>query len=411
MLLGAIAGRTLMGADMPPPSAPPSPPGYTSASLALLDPPDQPAPAPVTSNNTAGPFDRWTLVSSGETPGFFGARWIGNQFVALGQRAIMTSPDGITWRNPGASLSGTFYDIATNGNIFVAVGDKGGLATSPDLKTWTSQTSPTSGRIYGVYWFNNQFFATGDGLVYTSAMGSAWSTQSFGGSYFHHGTLAGNNLVIADSDGVSITNGFSRRHISNPDRMMDVAFNNSLLVAVGSAPNPLWTSADGSSWQKSTPGSPESLGAVTWTGSQFVAGGGNSTILNSPDGNMWSVRSLGSKSNIYAVAGHGDTVVAVTATGEIYTNQNIAAVAKPEITFAPGAAGSVPQLELQCATADAKIFYTEDGKDPIPHSIPYAGPFSPAQSETIKVRSYKDGLAPSAVSSADFIIPSPVEHK
>jgi len=405
-LASILATNVLQSADA---SATPSPapaPTYTSASLALHDLPAQPAPMAISGNS--GPFDRWTLINSGEATSYYGLRWIKNQFVALGAHAIMVSPDGITWKNTDSALTGSFYDIATDGKIFVAVGDKGVLATSPDLNKWTHQPSLTTSRTYGVYWFNGQFLATGDsGALYSSTDGAVWTSRQLGGSYFHHGTLAGTGLVLADSDGITTTDLSSRRHYSTTSRMMDVAFNGNVLAAVGPGPDILMVSADGLSWQRAALNTDQGLSAVTWTGTQFVAGGSNTSIFISPDGGSWSKRSLGGSGVIYGLAGHGDTIVAVTSSGEIYTNQNVATVVPPEISFAPGPAGAVPQLELKCSTTDAKIFFTEDGKDPTPHSTPYTAPFSPAQSETIEVRAYKDGLAQSAISTADFIVNPP----
>jgi len=394
----------------------PAPANYTSASLALLDEPEPPTPAPRIEKTSAAPSDplgQWSIVSSGETNVLYTVRWINHQFVVLGTKAILTSPDGINWQNNAGNLTNIFIDVVGNDSAsnFIAIGDNGTIATSPDLKKWTPQTSPTTVRLFTAFWYNGQFLALGNGgTTLTSPDGTHWVDVANNTSEtFHRGTQVGGRLIVASYEGiVSSPNGLVwSRALRSSNRMVDVATNGKLVVAVGGTPDNFRVSTDGVTWSPYSLGTTEQLNAVIWTGNQFVAAGGNGTILNSPDGATWSLRTLGGNYTIEGVAGHDNTFVAVTSAGLIFTNQKVATVARPEISFAPGPAGSVPQLELKCATANAKIVYTEDGTDPTSQSTTYTAPFSPTQSETIKVRAYKDGLAQSAISSAKFIINPP----
>jgi len=394
-----------------------APANYASASLTLLD---EPGPAPKTNvdhlpTNPSDPLAQWTMVSSGETTEYFTVRWLNQQFVALGARVIMTSPDGITWQNTAGNLSNSFFDVAGNDNpaspVFVAVGLNGTIATSPDLKKWKARPSPTGVQMFSVFWYDNHFLALGNsGLSLTSPDGVQWTGMAkMWADSFRHGTVLGNNLIMASNEGISTsTDGLTwRRAVRSSNHMLDVAANGTLIVAVGGTPDNFRISTDSIVWTLSTLGNAEQLNAVTWTGNQFVAAGGNGTILNSPDGHSWSLRTLGGNYGIEGVAGHDSTFVAVTDTGQIFTNQIVASVARPEISFAPGPPGSVPKLELRCTTPEAKLYYTENGAAPNARATPYTGPFSPTHSELINVRAYKDGLAPSAVASAQFTIPSP----
>jgi len=396
-----------------------APANYTSASLALHDEPAQPPTAtpPQASSTTNDPLAQWTMVSSGESDGYTTVRWINKQFVALGAKAIMTSPDGVTWRNTAGNLTGSYYDMASNpsASTFVAIGNNGTIVTSTDMKKWAPQSSPITVRLFSVFWYNGQFLALGDnGTILISPDGARWSSLvSNVGETFHHGTVLGNSLLMASYEGISTsTDGQTWRYmLRTSNRMMDIATNGKLAVAVGGTPDNFRITTDGVQWVRSSVSTVEQLNAVTWTGNQFIAAGDNSTILNSPDGMTWTLRTLGGNYGIEGLAAHDNIFVAVTNGGLIFTNQKVAAVARPEISFAPGPAGSMPRLELKCATPNAKIYYTEDGKDPLSGSIPYTGPFSPAQSETIRVRAYQDGMAPSAVASADFIVNSPTGSK
>jgi len=415
-LMGLVRSYPASGADSAP-----APANYTSASLALRD---EPAPAPALDNNNSAttstdPLAQWTIVNSGETSEFFTVRWINHQFIALGTNAIMTSPDGITWQNTAGNLTSKFLDIAGNGNTtapaYVTIGTNGTIVTSRDLKTWAAQSSPISLRLFSVFWYHGQFLVLGDnGSILTSPDGLTWTTVPGRTSdTFHYGTILGNSLIMATKEGIDFSpDGVNWQLVAGTsNRMVDVATNGKLGVAVGSSPDNFRISTNGVVWSKANPSTAESLNAIVWTGNQFFAAGGNGTILTSPDGTSWTVRALGGNYTIEGVTGHENTFVAVTNAGLIFTNQKVATVARPEISFAPGPAGSTPQLEFKCANRDTKIFYTEDGSDPTLHSKSYTGPFSPAHSAIIKVRAYKDGLLPSAVATADFTTASATSGK
>ena len=81
------------------------------------------------------------------------------------------------------------------------------------------------------------------------------------------------------------------------------------------------TSGCGESWQVVSP-SPtgNSLLAITWTGSQFVAVGALGTILMSPDGATWTSHNQAPTSDLAGVTWTGGELVAVGSVGTILTS-------------------------------------------------------------------------------------------
>ena len=80
--------------------------------------------------------------------------------------------------------------------------------------------------------------------------------------------------------------------------------------------------ADGDTWASQNSQVNIDLEAVTWTGSQFVAAGGNSTILTSPDGAAWTVRGTppAVSGSLRGVAASSSVIVAVGNNGAILTS-------------------------------------------------------------------------------------------
>ncbi len=81
------------------------------------------------------------------------------------------------------------------------------------------------------------------------------------------------------------------------------------------------TTGCGESWQMvSPPPTSNSLLAIAWTGSQFVAVGALGTILTSPDAVTWTTQNRVTTSDLAGVAWTGGTLVAVGLVGTIITS-------------------------------------------------------------------------------------------
>ncbi len=129
-------------------------------------------------------------------------------------------------------------------------------AFSATQNAWTQSVSGTSATLHSVLWSGQEFIAVGDsGVVLTSGDGLAWTKQVSGTSRnLLAATWAGTRALACGDSGALIYSG------------------------------------NGSTWQKIDVGLPNArIGAVAWSGSQFVAGYGFNSIVLSKDGSSWTV--------------------------------------------------------------------------------------------------------------------------
>jgi hypothetical protein len=167
--------------------------------------------------------------------------WLGSRFFAGGSGgAIAHSADGVTWTGISGSPLGSdiVESIAWNGsNLYVAGSRNGKIAWSADGATWTLVTDSTFG--------NGSFMSK----------------------------------VVAS-----------------------IAWGNSKFVAAGSSGRMAWSS-DGATWYEVTSSTFGTTGItdIIWTGSRFVAVGGNK-IAYSTDGTSWTQVTTANKPSSFSTA-------------------------------------------------------------------------------------------------------------
>lgn len=100
------------------------------------------------------------------------------QFVAVGQYTILTSPDAKQWTLRQQNFSTALYDVIWANNQWMAVGRKGAIYSSSDGVTWNRQNSSTQFDLHKVIWQNEQWFAWNNyGIILNSADGQNWLSQ------------------------------------------------------------------------------------------------------------------------------------------------------------------------------------------------------------------------------------------
>jgi hypothetical protein len=147
----------------------------------------------------------WTQRSSGATDWWFDAVAYGNNtYVSPGGNdgagpiAVITSPDGSTWKRSATLPQGDFYSIAFGNETFVAVGSHGSIFVSPDGAGWNSVSSVTQTSLRGVAFGNNTFVATGfDGVIIQSDAVTGAPISKAG----QNQTVAVGTLVTLDGSG------------------------------------------------------------------------------------------------------------------------------------------------------------------------------------------------------------------
>ena len=79
----------------------------------------------------------------------------------------------------------------------------------------------------------------------------------------------------------------------------------------------------------------------------------------------------------------------------------------PTFSLESGSYISEQSVEISCATDGATIYYTIDGTDPTTSSATYSSAISVSTTTTIKAMAVKDGMANSAIATAEYIFVTP----
>jgi len=187
--------------------------------------------------------------------------WDGSRWVVAGDH-LMISADGETWQ--AAALDGYFsyWGLASNGTLTVAVGHGGEIAVLDQSNVLTRIPSPTDSLLVDVEWGNGVFVAVGrDGTVLTSLDGSSWEEQP----PLRNPALRG----VRWTGGALVPDWADLRRV----RWTGAAF-----VIVGQD-GTAFESVDGRSWQALDLGTGTDLNDILVNSTGAVAGGDNGLIL------------------------------------------------------------------------------------------------------------------------------------
>jgi len=177
------------------------------------------------------------------------------------------------WSTRTSTTSNTLYDIASNGQMVLAVGKS--VVGSNDGETWTQQIEKvgTNVSLYGVIYHGSQWIVVGQdydfslnswvGVIYTSSDGVTWTQRSRGGP-----------------------------------PLSKIAYGANVFIAIGDS-GTILSSSDGINWSAKTSGTSTTLRDISFGNGHFVIVGGHFSgnavvVLNSTDGNTWSDYSSGS---------------------------------------------------------------------------------------------------------------------
>ena len=181
--------------------------------------------------------------------------WGNGLFVAAGWR-IMTSPDGVTWKDtpPDSFKQNWIGQMAYGEGAYVGLGGYGSRVTSPDAVTWaqhsidTTASHPQGGLAFAK---GKGFVSINDsGDISHSSDGAAWAYANVNVTGGAHAVTYGNGIFLAVSDaGVFTSTDGTTWSGPAPFATMDVR---SLLFAQGHftiiSPEHVYTSVDGASW-------------------------------------------------------------------------------------------------------------------------------------------------------------------
>jgi hypothetical protein len=304
----------------------------------------------------------WTVRDSGTTANLYAVTQAGgSDVVAVGAFGTFrhSADAGATWSG-GTTGPNDLFGVTYTGSRVVAVGDNGRRSLSDDHgSTWTTDlTGPTSGananfETLNAVCYGGEVMAVGDNgtIKGSSDAGQTWNVRTSNTTQHLRGIAVGNNAYVAVGDNGTTcrsTNGgtWTVTTVPSPGNNNDfraITWTGTQFVAVGGDASEMaaWTSTDGTAWTLAS--SIDARHCVTWTGWRVVAGG-ISVQQSSTGSTAWQQSSRPTTDQVRGLATvPGAAVVAVALQGGIATTPDM--LSTMQVTLAvsaqPGAGGTV----------------------------------------------------------------------
>jgi hypothetical protein len=290
---------------------------------------------------------------------------------------------GSLW-TPGTGVpGGDFYAVAYGQNLYVAVGNSGGLITSSDGIAWSTPAStdyvPTANNLNAVAYGNGTFVAVGDnGWTVYSSDGVHWTSISSGVTVNDLAGIAyadsefvavgANGTIVASPTGATwVAAGYAGGASDTSDDLSSVTYGNGKFVAVGSDGNTTFISTDAASWSQGGNGLTISdMTGVTFGSGQFVLVDNGGDIANSTDGLNWAMQAsvatglngIAYGNGFFATVGYGGAIYLSSGSNFWFANDSGQANNLYGIGFggglfvAPGQAGTVLSSSLTETSAN-----------------------------------------------------------
>lgn len=244
-------------------------------------------------------------------------------FVAVGDAAIVVSPDGTNWNFIRVEeTEETLHSVVFAQGRFVAVGTYA-IATSIDGTHWDRQRVHEI--LTSVAYGNGVFVAVGGRKAYRSADGIIWTEHpfdieayfaslTFGAGHFY---LALGDRILRSSDGVT----WAPLNFPGFEFTTIIHANNRVFAFGFSDGGPqVVSSDDGVEWVVQTTNGPMFQSGVVYDGQRFVAVDGSNKAFISSDGSSWS--SVPAFSSLLGIAYANGKFVAVGSYGVIVTSED-----------------------------------------------------------------------------------------
>ncbi|KNY27895.1 stalk domain-containing protein [Pseudobacteroides cellulosolvens] len=262
-------------------------------------------------------------------------------YVAVGQRTIMRSTDGVNWYDVYDDVKGYYLGVIWDGEKFIIVGSRSLILTSTDGEVWQKvNVGFNFVEMHGIAYSGNRYVAAGMSEIIYSDDGVVWSKVNSGlnfnldwcnirglvwtGKQFiaygcgQENEYSGYNMsiILVSEDGINWT----MRYNDTEGCITSIAWDGEKYVAVGSAPDiskPVvcvsdnvleWHLASTNDLELFKYESPE---CVIYTNNCFMVFGDDG-VFSSEDGSNWKkVYSTNSK-QIHQVIWDGVQYIAVT---------------------------------------------------------------------------------------------------
>jgi hypothetical protein len=250
-----------------------------------------------------------------------------NQFVAVGDLTLLTSPNGADWTAHTSAQFQGLQALTTDGQLWVAAGTGGNVLLSPDARLWVPLATGIEADWRQARYGGGRFLVVGDaGRLMMSLDGFAWEDRSPSTPRGLRAVACGEGVFVALGEHHTILRSLdgwewnTRIPISGTADLLALTFGQGLFVAVGEQ-GTILRSADGEYWRRCDSPTGSDLCAAIETGGMFVASGADGTTLHSTDGVTWTARVLPVADTVSGLAngasqfiGVGPLVTVVTST-------------------------------------------------------------------------------------------------
>lgn len=209
-------------------------------------------------------------------------------------------PYGQVWTYNAIAGAPNLKDVAYGVNLFVAVGEAGGIYSSPDAITWTKRTAPSTPNYTDITYANGRFIAVGAATgggpnpIAYSDDGINWSLPPTPITSSHNGIAYGNGVWIAVGSSkisVSSNNGLTWTTTSSIPSLLlcqGISFGNGIFCAAGFS-GEIITTTDGVTLTAIPVPSSGVFADIVFGNQKFVALDTNGQIFISTDAVTWNI--------------------------------------------------------------------------------------------------------------------------
>jgi hypothetical protein len=249
--------------------------------------------------------------------------------------SIVDVPSGTDITNASVSMNGvplTYNSAPTRrdyeGNLSINPGDTVTLVVNVGGTTYTASgvqftsyptiSTPSSGAIWSAGSDNNVTWSGGPPLTNSAyLLGVLDTTDSIGGNSYFKQITTGTTFSLPAFYSITAGSRYVMLGVTSPVSIPNADVQSSLILG-GFDYVPV--TVTGMPVTSRISGTTNSLNAIVWSGTQFVAVGSSGTIRTSPDGKIWTSRTVDSAYHLQGITWSGTQFVAVGVLGIILTS-------------------------------------------------------------------------------------------
>ncbi|MES0490088.1 MAG: hypothetical protein ABUK01_08860 [Leptospirales bacterium] len=277
---------------------------------------------------------QWGNVKDFSSKRFVRVKWVGTQYVALKSNGeVMVSPNGQRWQNITRNYITTAYgkstnvttemnSVATDGKIFVVVGNGGNINLMLAGNSWTKLKLQYKENLYDVTWCNNRFVTTGEnGLLLSSSNGAMWKKLATNfGHTLHRISCYKNNIIGLKETGELLFLNLDTGDVKLKTFASAVIdyFTGENVLTVLTKDNTIYESHYNKTWQKEKIRADAELLSIASSKSIKIVVGKKGAVFSSTESKHWVQQYIEKFYNLAKIVQVGDGLVMMGNYGALY---------------------------------------------------------------------------------------------